>query len=328
MFKKITFLLVYLFIISAQAADNSSNPPQVVVSIKPIHALVYGVMSGVAEPYLLLQGGESPHSYSMKPSQIKQLHEANLVIWVGPELETFLIKTIAGLPATTKVLNILETGKNPFSKDKLRLLQVREGHDWESHHHGKEQETQDEHAQHENDNENNKQAIDAHIWLDPMNAIAIVNLTATQLIELDPTHAVQYKNNAHSLIQQLTQLHQALTTQLAPVKQQPFIVFHDAYQYLEQRYGLQAVGAVSLSPERSPSAKQLHHLHELIEEKQVRCIFVEPQFPPTLVNSLVEETHIKQGILDPLGSESAIGTKGYFDLLNNLALSLTTCLAR
>lgn len=314
MLNKLLFLWIYLFAVTVQA---EANLPRVVVTVKPIHALVSGVMKGVAEPYLLLQGGESPHSFSMKPSQIKQLNEADLVVWVGHELETFLEKTITHLNPSTLVLTILEKGKNPFSNNKLKLFIVRAGHEWEPHEH-----------EHAHDNEQNQKSIDPHVWLDPNNAIKITQMISAQLITLDAAHAVQYQSNADALIQRLEQLDQTLKTQLLPIKTQPFIVFHDAYQYLEQHYGLNAIGAVSLSPERSPSAKQLHHLQELIKGKQVGCIFVEPQFSPTLVNTLVEDTQVKSGTLDPLGSDLIMGEESYFTLLHNLVESLTNCLKR
>lgn len=312
MLNKLLFLFILLITNSVQAASNS---PQVVVTIKPIHALAMGVMAGGGEPYLLLQGGESPHTYSMKPSQIKQLNDADLIIWVGPELETFLEKTITQSNKQNQVLTLLTEGKNPFSANTLKLYSIRESQEWAPH----------EHESH--DNEHDLGGIDPHIWLDPRNAINIVKMIATRLAELDAVHAALYQSNASGLIVRLEQLDQALNAQLLPIKAQSFIVFHDAYQYLEKRYDLNAIGAVSVSPEHLLSAKQLHHLHQLIEEKQVRCLFAEPQFPPILVDTLISETKIKSGILDPLGSELTMGVDNYFMLLNKLAQSLTACLA-
>lgn len=312
MLNKLLFLLILLVIIPVQAAPNL---PQVVVTIKPIHALVMGVMAEVSEPYLLLQGGESPHTYSMKPSQIKQLNEADLIIWVGPELEAFLEKTIVQSSKQNQVLTLLAEGKNPFSANTLKLYTIRESQEWASHEHES------------RDHEHDFSGIDPHIWLDPQNAINIVKMIAVRLGELDAAHAALYQSNASGLIARLKQLDQTLNTQLLPIKAQPFIVFHDAYQYLEKRYSLNAIGAVSVSPEHLLSAKQLHHLHHLIEEKQVRCLFAEPQFPPTLVDTLIAETKIKSSVLDPLGSELTGGADNYFMLLNNLAQSLTACLA-
>ncbi len=305
----ISHITLPLLITTATAADT----PQVVVSIKPIHALVSGVMADVGTPALLLQGGESPHTYTMKPSQVKMLHDADLVVWIGAGIETFLEKPLTTLNKQTQQLRLLDiTG--------LTLLKVRQGGVWESHPHH-------DSNSHEEEHEEDTQ-FDPHLWLSPLNAKVMAKAIADTLSQNDPHHATQYAKNLSRLLHQLDQLDQELKVQLAPLQQIPFLVFHDAYQYFEMRYGLTAVGAVTLSPEQSPSVKRLSELRTRLKELQVRCVFSEPQFEPALVNTLIEDTTTRLGTLDPVGAELQAGEEAYVMLLRNLAKSFQECLMK
>jgi zinc transport system substrate-binding protein len=293
--------------------------PQVVVTLKPIHALVTGVMAGVETPYLLLSGGESPHSYSLRPSQLRKLHQADLLIWVGPSVETFLVKPLSSLNENkSKILAL-------FELDGLTRLKARRGENWEIHHHD-----HHDNEAHQLDSKLELQEpaheFDQHIWLDPHNAKMMVMAIAQILSQLDAINAERYNSNANQLITQLEKLDQELQAQLAPVKTIPFLVFHDAYHYLENRYGLTAVGSISLSPATSPSAQHLHQLRHRIHSLQVRCVFSEPQFESALVATVIDGTSTRRGILDPLGADLKPGTTAYFTLLRQLADSLRECL--
>ena len=284
---------------------NQASEPQIVVTIKPIHALVSGVMAEVGTPDLLLPGGESPHNYSLPLSQVRQLHAATLVIWVGPTVETFLDKTLTTLSHKTQILRLIEVPN-------LTLLKIRDGKAWETHHH---------HESHDNDFE-----IDPHIWLSPNNAKILVHTIAQTLQKIDTNNATRYRTNAAHLVKRLEQLDHSLNQQLVPIKKLPYLVFHDAYQYFEHHYGLTAMGAVSLSTDIPISVKRLHQLRARLKNPQIRCIFSEPQFESPLVATLIENTSVRRGTLDPLGAALPAGTESYFTLLRNLAFSLKQCL--
>jgi len=292
-------------LLSLIATVNQASTPQVVVTIKPIHALVSGVMEGVGTPYLLLSGGESPHSYSLRPSQVRQLRNTTVVIWVGPTVETFLEKILITLDEKTQILRLIDL-------QGLNLLKVRQGKDWETHHH-------DEHP-------DNEFEIDPHIWLDPNNAKIIVQAIAQTLSQIDPNNTVHYKANAARMVEQLEQLDQNLKRQLASVKTLPFLVFHDAYQYFEQSYQLTIAGAINLSPETRPSVRRLYKLRARLKKQQIRCVFSEPQFESALVATVIEGSSVRRGVLDPLGADLVTGTESYFTLLSNMAHSLKQCL--
>lgn len=306
------------------ATVAQAEAPKVVVSIKPIHSLIASVMQGVGEPTLLVRGGASPHSYSMKPSDAKALSAADLVIWVGPELESFLEKPLkANAPKATR-LTLMELKG-------LTLLETREGGAWEAHDHGhkgghdhKGHDHKHDHKGHDHDDEHEE--LNSHIWLDPANARAIVTATAEALAAKDPAGAEAYRTNADRTLQQLDALDAELKATLAPVKDKPFVVFHDAYQYFEARYDLSAVGSITVSPDRRPSAKRLSAIRAKIGGLGAACVFAEPQFEPALVQTVVEGTKAKTGVLDPEGTELPEGVTLYPTLMRNLAASLRGCL--
>ena len=196
--------------------------PKVVVTIKPIHSLVIGVMAGVGKPELLLSGAQSPHTFTLRPSDIRKLGDADLIVWVGQDFETFLSHTLQSLLPRTRVLQLQ-------SSRGIAQLPIRHGGVWEDRHNHAETEPEAQSEQH----------IDPHIWLSPQNAREIVTLVKEALIEIDPEHAEQYQTNARELKTRLNDLEQELFTRMTPVQWVPFIVFHDAYQYFERQYQLQ-----------------------------------------------------------------------------------------
>ena len=165
-----------------------------------------------------------------------------------------------------------------------------------------------------------------HIWLDPENAKALAAAIASALADADPGNAAVYQANAESLRQRLDELDRSLRDRLATVADRPYVVFHDGYQYFEHRYGVRAVGAITINPTVRPSVHRLCEIHERLEQLDAACVFAEPQFEPTLVDTVIEGTSAKKGVLDPLGAALDAGTDQYFQLLNSLADSLVDCL--
>jgi zinc transport system substrate-binding protein len=287
------------------AGPATAQVPRVVVSVKPIHSLVAAVMEGVGEPALLVRGAASPHVYALRPSDAKHLAEAQLVIWVGPSLESFLVKPLAGLPRTTERLELERAAG-------IVLLRARAGGTWEEDEH--EAPADPLHA-------------DGHLWLDPANAEVIAHLAAIRLAALDPADAPRFAANEARLAARLDRLDTRLTTRLAALKGQPFVVFHDAYQYLERRYGLDAIGSVTVSPEIIPGARRLEEIRAKIVSLHARCLFGEPQFEPALLRSIAADTAVATSVLDPEGTALAPGPELYFRLMNGLGDSLEKCLA-
>lgn len=301
-----------------------ATQPQIVTSIKPVHSLVAGVMQGVGEPLLLVSGGASPHDYSLKPSEARAIDQAQVVFWIGPDLESFLIRPLDNVKNKVRVVALLDAPG-------MTVLPLREGGAWEphGHEHGHDEhshETPEDGDDHEHEHVHQADH-DPHVWLDPVNAIAMVRRIMTVLGEVDIAHHADYQRNGAALIERLDHLNQRLATELAPVRQQPYLVFHDAYQYFERRYDLDAIGSVTMSAERRPGAKRVADIQARIRDLQVRCVFSEPQFQPALVETIIAGSAARRGVLDPLGAELPPGPDAYFQLLQGLATSLRACLS-
>jgi len=293
----------------------AAEPPRVVASIAPVHSLVAGVMRGVGTPVLLLKGGASPHTYSLRPSEAKALASADLIVWIGEDMERFLERPLKTLGRRAKKLELLEVKG-------VTRLKIREGRIWGAHDESRGEDKQNkEHGEKHAHGE-----VDAHIWLDPRNAKAMTAAIAAALIKVDPANAAAYRANATRLAEKLDALDRALDQAVAPVRTAPFIVFHDAYQYFERRYRLAAAGAITLDPGRSPGARRLAEIRRTIRERKARCVFAEPQFKPSLVATVIEGTGARAATLDPLGAEIAPGEEAYFTLMRRLAADLTACL--
>ena len=306
---------------------------EVVTSIKPVHSLVSWVMSGVGNPSVIIEGAGSPHTYSLKPSQAKQLQDAKLVFWMGDELETFLagpIENIAQSATTIKLTDAHDLKKIKFREGGMFDEHDHEKHDEHDHEkhdeHDHEKHAKKEHDDHDGHDDHGHGEFDPHVWLDPVNAKAIVHEIEEALVKGDPKHASTYEANAHKMMDKLDSLTAELREELKPVHEKGFIVFHDAYQYFEQRFDVAAIGSITVSPEVVPGAERVSELREKILELNATCIFSEPQFEPKLVETLVKGTGARTGMLDPLGATLPKGPDLYFQLIRNMASSLKTCL--
>ncbi len=300
-------LLAALLLFLAPAAQAA---PQVVVSIYPIHSLVAGVMAGVGEPLLLVRGAASPHDYALKPSDAKALANADVVFWVGPQLETFLVKPLATVKKGASVVALAQAPG-------IALKENREGGTWEAHDHGHGKE-----AKHDDDE------TDMHVWLDPVNAQAMTAMIAETLAAKDPANAAVYRANGAKVTARLVALNTALAAKLKPVAGVPYVVFHDAYQYFDTRYGLNAIGSVTVSPERPPSAARLRAVRAKIVALKARCVFGEPQVKPSVVAAVMEGLDVNTAILDPLEQGPNPGPDAYFTGMERLADAHVACLSR
>ena len=452
--------LISILSFTAQAEIN------VVASVKPLHSLVSGVTEGVQKPDLIVKGAASPHTYSLKPSQAKQLEEADLVFWMGHELESFLEHPLEAIATKAKVVELIDT-------QGLKRLDMREGGAFDDHghdDHGQGEHSEEGHDDHAGeghafewagifklsaedytwtfakvdgdyadpmmkmvflrtssggeegieeqeevaerlikqqssvrrnhdgrlipDEENAYQLVfdanrnvtkmrinikkegyyafftehmpfefeagehflknvsgkdieptaqepeaghhdhhghsgfDVHVWLDPENAKVLVQEIKEALVELDPSNAGKYEANAKNLMLKLDRLISEISVKLASSKGKGFVVFHDAYQYFEERFGMTAVGSITVSPEVVPGASRIRELKDKIVELNAHCVFSEPQFQPKIVFTVAEGTQANTGVLDPLGASIADGPELYFTLVRDMANSLQECLSK
>lgn len=271
-------------------------------------------MKGVGEPAILVDGAASPHGYSLKPSQASALQEADVIFWIGPELETFLEKPIETIAGKAEAVALIDA-------DGVKTLAPREGGAFEAHDHGEEEGHGHDHG-HAHGEE-----VDGHVWLDPENAKAFVAAIATALEKADPANAAAYGANASAETARIDALIAATKEKLKPVAGKSFIVFHDAYHYYEARFGVEAAGSITVNPEVAPGAERIAELQARLKELGAACIFAEPQFEPKLVATIAEGTSARSGTLDPLGTTLKNGPDLYHQLIDGLTASLTGCLS-
>lgn len=338
------------------SAPAHAETPDVVVSIKPVHSLVAAVMEGIGSPKLIVDGAASPHSYALRPSQARELQKADVVFWVGHELEAFLEKPLESLGGNARVVELADLPD-------LTLLPFRSGGAFEAHEHhhdddghedhheghhedahgeahgdahGEKHADKDDHHEGEDhdhekdhgheDHDDHHGGTDPHVWLDPANARVLVREVAHVLGEADPEHGPEYEANATALVDRLTDLETELAASLSPVRERPYIVFHDAYHYFENRFGMAPAGSITISPEVAPGAKRVSEIRHKIEESGAACAFAEPQFEPAIIATATEGTGARTATLDPLGADIPAGPEGYFTLLRTMAKSLADCL--
>lgn len=277
--------------------------PDVVASIKPVNSLVAAVMAGVGTPHLLVQGGGSPHTYALRPSDANALTKANLVFWIGPDLERFLVDPLKTLARNANIITLVDAPG-------VLHLPLRKGGTFEA----------------DADEVSTPSTFDMHVWLDPQNAAAMTKSIATALAAADPANASIYAANAAKTVAALAGLEAELKAALAPLSGRPFVVFHDAYHYFENRFGLTAAGSITVSPETAPGAKRLALIKAKVAELGATCVFAEPEFEPRLISVVIEGTKARSGILDPLGAALPDGPDLYFTLLRNMANGFKSCL--
>lgn len=305
--KKIVLLVCGLWLFS---------PPvwalDVVVSIKPLHALTAAVMGDTGTPRLLMQGVSSPHTYTLRPSDARMLAKADLIFWGGVGLETFLARPLENLANKAHKVALLNLPD-------LTLLPIRKGGAWEEENH-------DAKLQHDHKQQHDHGQMDPHVWLDPQNAKIMGFAIAQALTQADAGNGLRYQTNAATLANRLDGLDEQLKQELASVRERPYIVFHDAYHYFEHRYKLGTVGSVVVHPDRTPGMRRIQEISEKMRATGAVCLFTEPQFPHRLAETVAQSGHVRIGTLDPLGATLPEGSQHYFNLMQALARSLIDCL--
>lgn len=292
------------------AAQTETTLPLVLVSARPIHSIVSAVMSGTGTPEILISGSASPHAYALKPSDARKLENAEIIFWVGPELETFLQTPLRTLAASAHTHALSDTPG-------LISLPIRDGGLWEAHEHDETDQSTREIA-----------PIDPHFWLDPRNGAAMAHFIAEILGRADPARAEHYRDNAGRFAMRMAELDAELSSRIGPARAQDYIVFHDAYQYFESRYGLSPIGAVSVAADRPAGARRIVEIRNRIQNARVKCVFSPPQFPPKLVATLTENAETESAELDDLGTDITAGAGLYEALLVRMADDFLSCLTR
>ena len=293
---------------SATQAANAA----VVASLKPLGFIASAIADGVTDTEVLLPDGASEHDYSLRPSDVKRLQGADLVVWIGPEMEAFMEKSVKNIPNAKQVTIAQLNDVKPL------LMKGADDDDDDHGHNDAGSEKSDEHHHHGDYN--------MHLWLSPEIARATAVAIHGKLVELMPQSRAKLDANLKDFEAQLASTETQVGNELAPLKGKGYFVFHDAYGYYEKHYGLTPLGHFTVNPEIQPGAQRLHEIRTQLVEQKATCVFAEPQFRPAVVESVARGTSVRMGTLDPLGTNIKLGKTSYSAFLNQLANQYASCL--
>ena len=260
-------------------------------------------MGDASKPTLLLSGQQSPHHLTLKPSQIEQLQNADIIFMINPSFETFMVRPLKSLNHKTKVIYLQNApGISKLSYRKNKTWHSHEGHDHDG-------------------------VVDGHIWLDPDNAKAMIIAIAKTLEEADPKNSGRYQLNAKKYNRKIEHLNEAIQHQLSPVKERPFLVFHDGYQYFEHHFGLNGKGSIVFEPNEPLKASTLQNIDRKIKQNNIQCILQDTPGNPRIIQMIKSHFNINTRLLDPLGINIDSGPNLYLTLLNNMSDQIFECLS-
>ncbi|MGY4107332.1 zinc ABC transporter substrate-binding protein ZnuA [Aeromonas encheleia] len=283
---------------------------EVLTTIKPLGFIAAAITDGVSEPKVLLPTGASPHDFALRPSDIRSINEADLVVWVGPELEGFMAKPLAKHPHVLTLTRVEGMPLFDYSKQA-----------------GHEEPADEEHEGHDHDGHegHHHEGVDPHIWLGPTQALVIAKAMSETLSARDPDNAERYRANLLAFQAKVDAKDKVIAGQMKAVNQKGYFVFHEAYGYWERHYGMSSKGHFTVSPERRPGAKTLVEIRKALEEKQASCIYAEPQFSPAVIESVARNTGAKVLLLDEVGEQVPLGPDGYPQFMQQLADAFAQC---
>lgn len=301
---RLTLVLLLVLVTGIRAA--AADPPSVVASIRPLHGLAAALMRGIGEPRLLLGGTSSPHGYTMRPSQARDLQEADLILLAGAGIDRFVERHLQADGGQT-VIRMSEV-------DGVHTLPIRApgfaAADEHDHDHA----------------DGGSEAVDPHLWLDPRNALAMLDATALRLADLDPPNARTYERNRAEMHRRIEALDQTTADSLGPAAGRPLITFHDGLQYFTARYRLVDAGSIASDPERAPGARTILLLRERLADLGPVCLALEPGPEPPLLEPLSEGLPVVVARVDPLGRSIPAGKDHYERLIGSLAAEVLRCL--
>lgn len=290
----------------------TADLPKVAVDIPPVHSLVSKVMGELGEPKLFMQQGASPHGYTLRPSEAQTLDEAELVVWVSNDLMPWLAGPLTTLASDAEHLQLMALDETQVLNYRDQSIDLMGTHDDHGHNHA-------------HDHDHHDEGADPHGWLDPQNARLWLDAIARRLSVMDPENAETYQSNATQAKADVLELQVTLESQLAEQPAPRFVVFHDAYQYFEQRFNVPSEGAISLGDASDPSPARIEALQQHVRENDIQCVFSEPQFNAGIVENVFGDTPTVMGVIDPLGVELPLGPMLYDQLLRQLADALKAC---
>ena len=299
------FSVFVAFVASFLLIGSAHAEVKVLTSIKPLQLIATAVQDGVAIPEVLLPPGASPHNYALRPSDVRKVQSVDLLYWIGPDMEGFLPRVLNGRTLPSVAVQDLPGMKlRRFAED--------------SHSHA---EDADEH-----DHDHRPGSLDAHLWLSPTNARVIAAKMAADLSAADPANAARYQSNLKAFDERLDALDLRLKKRLAGIEGKPYFVFHEAFDYFEDAYGLKHTGVFSVAAEVQPGAQHVAAMRARLQEVGKTCVFSEPPLRPRLAETLVAGLPVKLAELDALGGYTPATAQGYEQVMEKLGNDLAGCL--
>ncbi len=298
--------ILFILLTSAYADSDADMPGTIVVSIKPLYSLVAHLTEGISKPVLLMKQMQSPHHYNMRPSERRLLANAKMIIWTGPQMESYLNKIIEQQASSTSIITAMQA-KN------LKLLNKRNLH---SH-------DRDEHTS--SANSEKLYMIDPHIWLSTHNAMAISKHITELLIRYNPENTGQYNKNLDTLLNKIEQIKGYIKTSLK-THNEPFIAYHDAFQYFEDENTLNYIDSINFNEETGASLKHMHQIKRLINKHNIQCLVYQAP-KPAIIDRLIAQSSVKAVALDPLGMDVHDDKNAWFELMRQLTLNFRHCLS-
>lgn len=306
------FIFASTILFLTYAAPSLAEVPQVTTDIAPVQSLVARVMQGLGTPGQVVRQGASPHGYAIRPSEARKLENSDAIFWIGPALTPWLERAIANVAPNASVIELLEAPETT-------VLEFRQGVQFGL------ADMEGQGGEHDHDHAHDHSGHDPHAWLDPQNAKVWLDLIAAELGRLDADNADTYMANAKAGQAEIDALQAEIQDTLAPVRDLRFVVFHDAYQYFEHRFGLSASGAIAEGDATDPGPARIEAVRQVISDLNITCVFSEPQFNQAFVATAIEGSDAKASIIDPLGFDIAAGPNFYPALLKDVAQRLADC---
>ena len=292
----------------------------VVTSIKPLGFIASSIADGVTDTEIIVPTGASPHDYNLKPSDVQKLKSAELIFWIGKDVDAFLEKSIHQVDQQ----NVLAIADITGVKELLTKSEHHHHDEHESHEHSHDH----AHDGHHHEVDENGLTINWHVWYSPeISKLAAAQL-ADKLAEKYPSQKAKITENLANFNRTLDEQSAKIKGQLAAYQDKGFYVFHDAYGYFNDAYGLKQTGAFTINPLVAPGAQTLAHIKEEIEAHKVSCIFAEPQFTPKVIDTLSKNTGVHVGRLDPIGDGISLGKNAYGNFMQFTADSYAECLRK
>lgn len=332
--------IVFLSLLFSQVSQ-ASEEVKVLASIKPLQLLAADIVGDAGEVALLIKPGASPHHYAMKPSDRRKLDNAHVVAWVGPDLETFLEKSLRGSDALVLQMAAAEDDHDKHydqheghGHDEHASHEARDDHDEHDEHNGHDDHAkqEDEHDEHHSEEgvadarHGHEHAADPHLWLDPMVSLEFSKELQEQLARRYPAHAETFARNYKRLEQNVLALDAQLKESFKPLHTSGFFVFHDAWGHFVNHYGLNQLGYFTVDSGRKPGARHLTEIREQLEHKKAVCIFSEPQFKPSIISAVTNGLEIRQGVIDPLATDTELTRDSYTAYIRSVADQFIGCL--